>query len=164
MAVTIHDTPEAYTPSDNPVTWTFSSNQTAQPNFYYEITVYINDVAVHEAQVFPESGIYSKYDASEWTSINTNRPVTTTNLTDDAENSCLVKIKVTERYGDPVADGASSTASNVVAWKACMTNEDFDAWSAAAYVNDGVTTGIKWLTNFPDSSIQKVGLTEHVSE
>jgi len=162
MAVTIHQTPEAFTPSDNPVVWTFSSDQTAQSNFYYQISIYIDDALVAEEQIFPESGIYAKYDASDWASNSCNRPTTSTAMEADAANTCEVRITITERYGTPVADQASTAGTNIVCWKAGMFNEDFAAWDSSAYVVDGVTTDLKWLTNFPTEYYQKVGLTEHV--
>ena len=158
MAVTIHQNPESYTPSDNPIVWTFSSDQTAQPNFVFAIKVYINDVQVATDLVFPTSGIYAYYDASGIASVNCQTPAISADLVVDAANYCSVKITIVERYGDPVADGASGAASNVVAWKARMLDDDYSDWAAADYI---FGTNAKWLTNYPIASISpKVRATD----
>lgn len=146
MAVTFHQNPESYTPSDNPIVWTFSSNQTAQPNFIYAVKVFINDVQVGTDLVSPTNGIYARYDASSFASVNCNAPSISSDLVVDAANYCSVRITVVERYGDPVADGANTAASNVVAWKARMLDDEFVDWDPTDYI---FGTLAKWLTNFP---------------
>ncbi len=69
MSVIIETTPQDYTPSDNPVVWTFSSNQTFQPNFAFIVEVYINGTLAKEELVFLENGIYGKYNAEQATSM-----------------------------------------------------------------------------------------------
>lgn len=149
MAVTIHTTPEDFTPSDNPVQWTFSSDQTAQPNFYYLVKVYVNDVLyANEGPIYPESGIYARYDASHIASDNCNTPTISDDIVLDANNYCKIKITVVERYGDPVADGASTAASNITCWKASMRKDDFVDWDASDYIPTGGADGA-WITNYP---------------
>jgi len=52
MAVTFHDIPQKYAPSDNPVTYRFSSNQTAGANFSFLVETYINGAVVATDKVF----------------------------------------------------------------------------------------------------------------
>ena len=120
MAITIHDTPQTYTPSDNPVVWTFSSNQTAQNNFAYLVDVYINDTLVAESElIFPEDGIYARFDATNFASNNCDQPSLITGaLVGNADNYCQVKIRVWEYYGTTPTKQASQTTSNIYAWKA----------------------------------------------
>lgn len=148
MAVTIHQTPDSYTPSDNPIVWVFSSDQTAQNNFYYLIKVFVNDTQVGEEVYFPESGIYARFDGSSYASNACNIPTISDDLLADANNYCELRITVVERYGDPVADGASSAASNIVAWKAKMNDEDFVNWSSSGYVYGDPGT---FLTSYPQT-------------
>lgn len=150
MAVTIHTTPDTYTPSDNPVVWTFSSDQTAQDNFVYIVSVYVNDSLVANELRFPESGIYSRFDASSYASNNCNTPTISSSLYADAANYCTVRITVTERYGTPATDQASSAASNITCWKARMEDNDFIDWTPNDYILDGVASE-SWLTNYPSS-------------
>lgn len=150
MAVTIHQNPSSYTPSDNPITWTFSSDQTAQPNFVYAVKVYINDTQVATDFVFPTNGIYGYYDASWIASANCSIPNISADLVVDANNYCRVKITIVERYGTPVADGANAAASNITAWKARMLDDDFSDWDPTDYI---FGTDAKFITNFPYSSV-----------
>lgn len=151
MSVTIHQTPQDYTPSDNPVVWTFSSNQTGQANFAYAVKVFINDTQVATELLFPESGIYTRFDASGYAMNYCNTPELPTTLYGDAANYCTVRITVTERYGSPVADGASSAATNITCWKARMFDDEWTAFDPANYTVDGVTA-VPFLTNFPFAS------------
>jgi len=158
MSVTIHQTPESYTPSDNPIIWTFSSDQTAQPNFVYAVKVFINDVQVATDLVFPTSGIYARYDASWIASVNCQPPTISSDLVVDANNYCKVKITIVERYGDPVADGANAAGTNITAWKARMLDDDFVDWDPADYI---FGTSAKFLTNYPIADISpKVRATD----
>lgn len=146
--ITIHDTPDSFMPSDNPVVWTFSSDQTAQANFVYAVLVFINDTQVATELVFPENGIYGKFDASGYASNNCNTPTIGSDLLADADNYCKVRITITERYGNPRSDGASTAGTNIVCWKAKMLDDDWIDWVPSDYVYN--TPG-QWLTNYPET-------------
>ena len=104
MAVTINNTPQAFTPSDNPVWFTFSSDQTAETNFSFLVEVYINDTLVANELIFPDSGINARFNAQSYASNACNSPQVVDQIFTDALNYAQVKIKVIERYGDPIAD------------------------------------------------------------
>lgn len=135
MSVTIHSSPQAYTPSDNPIVWTFSSNQTAQPNFSYIVEVYVNAVLDARHEVLPEVGARAHFDVSE-----TMRKVTPTatlphtTVVRSADNTASCYITVRERYGTTPAYGASATSGTVIAYKARLTNEQMEAYTASTYV------------------------------
>jgi len=148
MALTIHQTPDNYTPSDNPIIWTFSSDETTEPNFVYAVKVYINDTQVATDLVFPTNGIYAYYDASWIASTNCQPPVISSDILADASNYCKVRITIVERYGVVVADGASINASNITAWKARMLDDDFISWDSTDYVYGSLA---KFLNNYPST-------------
>jgi len=148
MALTIHQTPDNYTPSDNPIIWTFSSDETTEPNFVYAVKVYINDTQVATDLVFPTNGIYAYYDASWIASTNCQPPVISSDILADASNYCKVRITIVERYGVVVADGASINASNITAWKARMLDDDFMSWDSTDYVYGSLA---KFLNNYPST-------------
>lgn len=158
MAVTIHNTPQEYTPSDNPVTWTFSSDETAQANFVFLVEVYINGVLKANELVFPESGIYAHFDASAYASNACNIPVINSELMEDAANNNEINIKVIERYGDPVSDQADATSGVVTVFKARLDDDEFVDWQTEAvnYISDGLTTGLRWLSNHPTAPSRMV--------
>jgi len=147
-APTIHQTPDNYTPSDNPIVWSFSSDETTEPNFVYAVKVYINDTQVATDLVFPTNGIYAYYDASWIASTNCQPPVISSDILADASNYCKVRISIVERYGVVVADGASINASNITAWKARMLDDDFISWDSTGYVYGSLA---KFLNNYPST-------------
>jgi len=126
MAITVNETPGARVLSDSPITWTFTSNQTAQPNFSYLITTYINDIEVDNNTVFPKRGTYSKFDASDLASLHASvlQPKTGS-IAYNSLNYVEVKIKITERYGDPIISHADITTSNVLAIKGKDLKENY---------------------------------------
>lgn len=148
MSVTIHQSPQSFTPSDNPLVWVFSSNQTAQTNFSYLVSVYINGNLDSDNTVFPQDGIYSYFDASGIVSANTSPPVLTDSPITDALNYCEVYIVVTERYGTPPANQADATSSVVTAWKARISDVDFEDYDSTDYVM-GSAGDIVPVTQFP---------------
>lgn len=157
MAVTIHDTPDDYTPSDNPIVWTFSSDQTAQPNFAFIVDVYVNDTLAAEELVFLESGIYARFDATNFGSNNCNIPTLPSGINGDAQNYCDLRITVHEYYGDPPSKQANSAATNIKAFKSGLEDFDFIDWDATNYIASGANKN--WLSAFPDESNRLVKRT-----
>jgi len=155
MAVTIHQSPQSYTPSDNPVVWVFSSDQTAQTNFSYLVSVYIDGNLDSDNVVFPEDGIYAEFDASGIVSRNTQAPTINAEPIDDALNYCEVYIIITERYGNPPTSQADDTSDTVTCWKARITDEDFEVYDATDYVMSGAITVLP-LTQFPTTINPKI--------
>lgn len=146
MSVTIETSPQDYMPSDNPVVWTFSSDQTAQTNFAFIVEVYINGTLAKEELVFLENGIYAKYDAQLHTSNACGAPNLSQDWLSDALNTCTVSLDVYEYYGATPAKQANTATADVTCWKAGLENFDYIDWTATDYIATG--TGKKWLTNF----------------
>ena len=157
MAVTIHNSPQSYTPSDNPITWRFSSNQTLQVNFSFFIEVYVNGVLTGDHLVFPEDGIYAHFDAWEDASIACNKPIIGSSFETSAGNNAEIYIKVYERYGNPATNQASATSSTVTVFKACLSDIDWIDFTASDYI---YSSGSKWLTLFPSTEKYTCGISE----
>ena len=147
MAISIHDTPNNYTPSGNPVKWTFSSDQTAQPNFSYLVEVYVNAVLQGREQIFPDNGINGRIDVTSYAERFTNPPVLSTDLSADAVTTVGMNITVIERFGDPIADGASGSSSSIRVFKAKLKEKPFVLFDPADFLL--TTNGVKFLTLFP---------------
>jgi hypothetical protein len=154
MAVTIHTSPQLYTPSDNPVTWVFSSDQTAQANFSYLVELYINSVLDSRHLVFPERGARAHFDASERMKAFTPVAQLTNAIVSNAGNVATVYIKVIERYGTPPSNQANATSSTVNSFKACLSEQDFTTWdytdhlsglTGSTFMNEFVRTGLTLL-------------------
>lgn len=144
MAVTFESIPQTYAPSDNPVTYRFSSTQTGQANFYFLVQTYINGVIVSTDKVFTEVGIYAHFDASTVTRYIVPTPTMSTVISQDSGTMKTVKIKVTEYYGTTPTAQASATSTETYVFKACLSDEE--------WINSDFNTnykGIQFLTKYP---------------
>ena len=144
MAVTINALPQKYAPSDNPVTYRFSSTQTAQANFYFQVETYINGVVVATDRVFPENGIYAHFDASTVTRYIVPTPTMSTVISQDSGTIKTVKIKVTEYYGTTPTARANATSTETYVFKACLSDED---WIDSDFETN--YEAVQFLTNYP---------------
>jgi len=143
MSVTIHTTPQNWSPSDNPLTFRFSSNQTAQANFSNIVRTYYNSNLVSEDRVFPEDGIYAHWDASPIIKNLVPTPTRKTALWQNAAISGELYIQVFENYGTPPVNQAAGTSSTIDVFKACLSDIDWASYNPATYQN------LLFLTNYP---------------
>lgn len=151
MSVTIETEPEFWTPSGNPVVYTFSSDQTAQANFSYLVEVYINGTLEAREKRFPESGIYGRIDITAYAERATSAPNITNVFESSAGNDATILIKVIERFGDPVADGANASSGSSKVFKAKLGYSDFVNWQSSDYSFDTGSTTNNILTTFPST-------------
>jgi hypothetical protein len=162
MAVTILQNPQPYTPSDNPVTWVFSSNQTAQANFSFIIEVYVNAVLIGRYLRFPEvDSDTCHFDLNEENigRIRCGKPIIdATTAYQDAGNTCTVYIKVIERYGTPATEHTPETSGSVVLFKASLSDSDFADFTYSDYT---FGAGSLFLTNFPRTERYYCGISEN---
>jgi hypothetical protein len=147
MAVTIHTSPQLYTPSDSPIIWTFSSNQTAQANFSYIVDLYVGGSLDSRHQIFPENGIYSHFDASETMQSRVSAPdINATAIVQDAGNWNSCYIIVREYYGTPAALQANATSSTIYPFKAYVSDDNISSWDYTDYTIGSATK--LFLTEF----------------
>ena len=166
MAVTFHTQPQVFTPASNPVVWTFSSDQTFQTNFSYIVEVYINSILHSTHQVFPQNGIYAKFNASEIMRGILSSPLITdtTFVTLYSSAYDFVNLKVYEQYGATPAIFANATSASKYVFNAALRHQDFVNWD---YLDYNISTtnplnGIAYLTSWPRSRKYLCGLTEKV--
>lgn len=147
MAVTFITSPQAYTPSDNPVRWTFSSNQTGQANFSFIVEVYVNGVLDSRREVFPEVGSRAHIDISDTMMRVTPLPNTThTTVVKNAGNFITCYVKVRERYGSTPAYQADATSGTVNCFKASITKQSFTSYLYTDYVFATTANPMKFYT------------------
>ena len=166
MAVTFHTQPQVFTPASNPVVWTFSSDQTFQTNFSYIVEVYINSILHSTHQVFPQNGIYAKFNASEIMRGILSSPLITdtTFVTLYSSAYDAVYIKVYEQYGATPAIFANATSASKYVFNAALRHQDFVNWD---YLDYNISTtnplnGISYLTSWPRTYKYLCGLTEKI--
>lgn len=144
MAVTISSTPKQFSPSDNPLTFRFTSTQTAQANFSYIVETYLDNVKVGEDRVFPESSTYAHYDCSPIVLSLMPLPSYKTALWQDAGITGELHVKVYENYGTPPVNQASATSATIDIFKAGLSDEDWEVFDAPTDWKN-----LLFLTNFP---------------
>jgi hypothetical protein len=170
MAITFHTQPQVFTPGSNPVVWTFSSNQTYQANFSYIVEFYISGILHSTHQVFQQSGIYAKFNASEIMRGLLSSPLITdgTFITLYESAYDLVRIIVYEQYGTPPAIvGGTSSGTQKTIFNAALRHQDFVNWDYQLY---NVSTSnpysavnpILFLTSWPRTKKYLCGLNEKV--
>ena len=166
MAITFHTQPQLFTPGSNPVVWTFSSDETAQPNFSYIVEVYVNSILHSTHQVFPQNGIYAKFNASEIARGLLSSPLILDGTLVTLYNSAFdyYTITVYEQYGTPPAIEASDSSNLQYVFNAALRHQDFVNWD---YMNYNVSTfnpiaGISYLTSWPRTYKYLCGLNEKV--
>lgn len=166
MAVTINQQPQYFQPACNPYVWTFSSNQTTQPNFSFIVELYVGGVLVSTHQVFNESLNYAKFDASgELRALLTSEMVTTGALLTYYDPAIdVVNIRVYEKYGTPPTLSVTFATGTVNrAWNASLRHPDFIAYDHLDYMisrTNANSGNIKFLTDFPRARKYFVGLYE----
>lgn len=154
MAVTINTSPQLYTPSDNPITWRFSSTKTAELNFSYIVELYVNGALDSRHLIFPEVGIYAHFDASERMKAVTPSISVTNAVVSNANNTATCYVKVYEKYGATPILQASATSSTIYSFKASLSNDDFINWDYTDYIV-GVGVGVnECLTDFDSTALK----------
>jgi hypothetical protein len=149
MAVNIVQEPDTFTPACNPIVWTFDSDQTIQPNFSFYVELYVN-ANLHSAhQVFPESGAYGKFDATQIMRALTTTPVAAPDFVQDFGTAMLTcYIEVYEKYGLTPILQANATSPIRRAFNGSFKYPQFVGWNSDAY-DVKETNGALFTTNFP---------------
>jgi len=166
MAVTIQQNPQKFTPANNPVVFTFDSDQTAQPNFSFIVELYIETTLYSTHQVFPQFGILAKFNATEAIKSTLSSPLVTNGnlLTPYLTAFTTLNIIVYEQYGTPVAIGANATSNNIIAFNAALRHDVFFSYD---YLNYNVSRAnlnlqVDFLTSWPRARKYFCGLTEKI--
>ena len=155
MAISIATIPNKYTPSDNPIIWSWYSSNYAQPNFSYIVEIYVDAVLDSQHQIFAElGGGLAHFDISEVIlPITPSAKIGITTPVTDALNYRTVYIRIREFYGTTPAYGSSTTTSSIYPFKACLSQVDFDSWDYTDYKPTASTK--KFLTDIPTIDIRQ---------
>ena len=94
MAVTIESEPIAWQPSDNPLTYEFSSDQTGQPNFSFKVELKINGQTIWTDKIFPEVSNKAHWDVSSIVRIFVSGPTVSTQLIVDSGTTLTIQVVV----------------------------------------------------------------------
>ena len=134
MAVTIDQFPADYAMSDNPLTFVFSSTQTAQANFSFIVETYFNAALVSVDRVFPEVSGYAHIDVSPIVKNLFNKPVINNSIYSESGISADINIKVIENYGTPPINQADLTSTTIPVIKGCLSDRAWTTYNAPDYM------------------------------
>lgn len=150
MAVTIAQNAQKYTPSDNPIIFTWYSSQYLQTNFSYIVDVYINGTLDSRQQIFTErGGGYAHFDCSEIVRTYVSTPILGgSSVVNDADISVEVYLIVREFYGATPALQANETTNTINAFKSSLSNVEFDSFDYTDFTISG--TSKRFLTDSPN--------------
>jgi hypothetical protein len=163
MAVTIAQNAQKYTPSDNPIIFTWYSSQYLQTNFSYIVDVYINGVLDSRQQIFTErGGGYAHFDCSEIVRTYVSTPIVgCSSVVNDAGISIEVYLIVREFYGTTPALQANATTNTINAFKSCISNVEFDSFDYTDFKIG--TTSKRFLTDSPNDLYIREGQDYYIS-
>jgi len=161
MAVTIYDEPKLIAPAGNPLVFTFSSDQTAQPNFSFVVEVYVNGTLRLTQEVFRQFNTLGRIDVSEAVQSVLVNPTITTNIEYDATGGLVeYYIKVYEKYGTTPTIQASDTSTTLKAFNGALEYADWINWDPDNY-DPNITTFASFLTFFPTTKRALCGMEEN---
>jgi hypothetical protein len=161
MAVTIYDEPQLIAPAGNPLVFTFSSNQTAQPNFSFVVEVYIDGTLRLTQEVFRQFNTLGRIDVSDAVQSAIRNPEITTDLEFDATNSMVSYfIVVYEKYGTTPIIQASDQSTTLKAFNGALEYPQWRVWDFEIY-DPNLTQDAVFLTNFQTTSRALCGMDEN---
>lgn len=116
--INIGQQPQQIARSGNALTYTFTSDQTNQTNFYFKVEVFKDSVLHSEHRVYPENGTYGRFDISEICEYELTKPNIPSSTYVDAGNYADFEITVTEYYGTTPTAGSSASSYQTMVFKA----------------------------------------------
>lgn len=161
MAITIYDEPQLISPAGNPLVFTFSSDQTAQPNFSFVVEVYIDSTLRLTQEVFRQFNTLGRIDVSEAVQSAITNVIPTTALENDGSQSMVTyAIIVFEKYGTTPVTQASVTSSTLKAFNGALEYKNWINWDYTIY-DPNMTQDAIFLTDFPKTKKALCGMEEN---
>lgn len=166
MAITIQSNPQNFNTASNPCEFTFSSTNTGESNFSFLVRLDL-DGAIHSFhEVFPESGTYGRFDASEIIRSYVSSVLIRSGAVEMNTSSFTVdyQIQVKEKYGEPPVEEGSFVASDEVkAINGALRHIEWIGYDYTDYALDSATANQgKYLTHFPSSQTRFCGINESI--
>lgn len=163
MAITLQQTPNDFSPANNPMVFTFTSTSTAQDNFSYYLELYVNGALHSSHQVFNEYATAGRFDASPYI-----RAVLQSDLITDGtlinpygDATCTYYIDIYEKYGatPAVQIGSLITSATLNSFNGALRHDEYISFDVNDY-NMSSSSDIKFLTSFPRTERYFAGLDE----
>lgn len=138
MAITFSQEPLLHTPASNPILFSFSSDQTGQPNFSYKVELYIASALFGTYEIYPMFGTYAKFDASEYlrSFVATHLKYLGVFAWESQDQAIDMQIIVHESYGTPPVLEDSVTSTGNYAFNGALRYTDFVVFNPQEYFID----------------------------
>jgi len=159
MAITFISIPKQWSPSDNPLSYVFSSNQAFQANFSFVVETYLDNQIISTDRLYPigiGSSGRAQFDISPFIKNRINGATLTNDLFKDSQTWGKIKIKVTESYGAGPSLQASLFSSETFAFKCSLPVKE---WEGVNFNTQYLR--LKWLTKEPNQ-ISNILMTQDV--
>ena len=152
MAITIYDHPQLIAPAGNPLVFTFSSDETAQPNFSFIVEIYIMGQLRLTQEVFRQFNTLGRIDVSEVIQSEITNPIISDNF-ETTLNLDTYSIIVYEKYGEPpaVIPFSGEFFGGLTAFNGSLEYPQWRVWDFETYDPD-YSAGSLFLTDFPRTS------------
>lgn len=138
MAITFSQEPLLHTPASNPILFSFISDQTGQPNFSYKVELYIASALFGTYEIYPMSGPYAKFDASEYlrSFVATHLKYLGVFAWESQDQAIDMQVIVHESYGTPPVLEDSVTSTGNYAFNGALRYTDFVVFNPQEYFID----------------------------
>jgi hypothetical protein len=135
MALTVSQTPQAYTPAYNEQTFVALSNQIAVSDFYYLVQFQVGGSIIYTKKILQRPDGYCVFDAIEVVKnyIKHSFDPTVTAVTYATDSAVAVTVYIKEFYSNAVQ---STYTYNYVAWNACLDSDTFSSYDYRDYVSN----------------------------
>lgn len=145
--ITLLTSPNDYTTVNNPVVWTWESDNTTQPNFSYWVSLYVNGSLHSNHEVF-----VPRFDAQEALECIVKSELNYSGSVVDVFTDSIVKfrIDISERYGNPatIQGGSTVVTAQKVGINGALRDRYWRDFLPEMYVlqNDSLSVQRKFLT------------------
>lgn len=156
MAVTIIQTPDKFTPSDNPIVYAFKQPLSISGNTKYNVSfvvkTFVNGAEIGTFEIFPElstSDHFGKIDLSDKVrGYIPNHPVNNTTASPtflyDTQNYVETYITIQEKYSidpnvDPTTQVSATTSGVTIPFKGSLSRSEFAVWDHSEYKKGGLS-------------------------
>ena len=147
MAISFQEIPDNYNTTGNPLRYVFTSNQTTQANFSYQVRVVVAGIEVEVHKVFVTQGTYGYFDATDIAERYAKVPIPNDTIEWDAGNEVQIKVTVYENYGTPPVNvGSVNNTQDYV--KSKLSKQKWLQHIPSSYI---FANNAKWLTNYPST-------------
>jgi hypothetical protein len=155
--ITLLSQPQDFMPVNNPIVWTWESDEVTQPNFKYVVDLFINGSLHSTHDVF-----IGEFDAKEALEAVVKSALTFNGTVTEVFTDSIVKyrIRIKEFYSGSIQDDVWTDLK--VGINGALRPPEWKDYTPELYVlqNDGLAVQRQFLTRFPSNQKRFIGINE----